>query len=279
MSSLVPASQRAGDAPDGKSATKSSSPRRFGNAPCPLTRGIFNHKKRLMNMLNASAREGLRRALPIVLGYAPVGFAYGVLAVQTGLHPVFAVILSVVLYAGSGQFVLVNMWGAGFGMASIIITVMIVNLRHLLMSAALSPHLVFLGRLQKALFAHELTDETFAVHIAAFSRGQATDATTLFACNLTAHFSWVAVSSLGAMFGSLLRDVRPYGLDYALPAMFLALLVPMCVKRLHVVLAILAAGSSVLFKLAGLNQWNVILASVLAATFGTYIAYRTRRPS
>ena len=219
----------------------------------------------------ASTTEGIKRAMPIVLGYVPVGFAYGVLAVKTGIPPLYAALLSVVLYAGSGQFVLVNLWGMGAGALSIILTVFVINLRHLLMAAALAPHLEPLSRLQKALFAHELTDETFAVHISAFGRGRPADAVTLFSCNLTAHSSWVLGSVLGVGFGSLLSDVRPYGLDYALIAMFLALLVPMCVRRIHVILALVAVLLSVSLKLLGLGQWNVIAAAMIAATLGVFL--------
>ena len=222
-------------------------------------------------------REGAARALPIALGYVPVGFAYGVLAVKAGIPPALAVLLSITLYAGSGQFVFVNLWAAGVGAASIALTVMVVNLRHLLMSAALSPHLAPLSRLQKCLFAHEITDETFAMHIAAFNRGRPADPTTLFSCNVLAHASWVFGGAAGAVFGSLLRDVRPYGLDYALISMFIALLVPMCIQRLHAVLALFAMALSVGLKLAGLGQWNVILATLITATLGVILAKRSGR--
>ena len=93
--------------------------------------------------------EGLRRALPIVLGYLPVGFAFGVLAVKNNIPPGLTVAMSVLMFSGSGQFVFAAMWGAGAGILSIIAAVGIVNLRYLLQSAAQSPWMTGLPRAQR----------------------------------------------------------------------------------------------------------------------------------
>ena len=71
--------------------------------------------------------EGLRRALPIVLGYVPVGFAFGVLAVKNNIPPSLAVAMAVLMFSGSGQFVFASLWGAGAGILSVIAAVFIVN--------------------------------------------------------------------------------------------------------------------------------------------------------
>lgn len=226
------------------------------------------------SLLAPSLMAGCKRALPIVLGYVPVAFAFGVLAVQNNIPPGFAVLMSVVLFAGSGQFVAASLWGAGAGAVSVILMVFVVNLRHLLMSAVLAPHLKPLARWQKFLFGFEMTDETFAVHISAFQQGWGLVLPTLYACNLTAHASWVLGTVLGVVFGSMLTDVRPLGLDYALIAMFLALLVPQCRQRLHVVVALVALVMSISLRLGGLGQWNVILATVAAAILGVWLETR-----
>ena len=88
-----------------------------------------------MKLVSPEIWEGIMRGLPIVLGYVPVAFAFGVLAVKSDIPPAFAIIMSIFHFAGSGQFVAASLWGAGVGAASVILTVFIVNLRHLLMSA------------------------------------------------------------------------------------------------------------------------------------------------
>ena len=144
------------------------------------------------------------------------------------------------------------------------------------MSAAMAEPLAPLKRWQRFLFGCEMTDETFGVHITAFQRGWKLCTATLFTCNLTAHASWVLGTVIGVFCGGLVHDVKPLGLDYALTAMFLALLVPQCVSRLHVLVAIVTAILSLSLKLAGMGQWNVVVATVLGATLGVILLHRNK---
>lgn len=211
--------------------------------------------------------QGVRQALPIVLGYIPVGFAYGVLAQKSGLNLMNAVAMSVIVFAGSAQLIGAGLFGAGAGPLTLIITTFIVNLRHLLMSAALAPRLNGWKRWQIALFGYELTDETFALHTMRMSRHQPSIAET-FAVNVTAQSSWVLGSLAGYLAGGQIADVRPIGLDYALPAMFIALLVPQVVQPIYLMMAVLAGLLSVVLSLLGFAQIHVIAATVIAATVG-----------
>ncbi len=216
--------------------------------------------------------NGIQRALPIVLGYVPVAFAFGVLAVKNDIPPALTIAMSIFIFAGSGQFVAASLWGAGVGAASVILTVFVINLRHLLMSASLATHTQSLKRWQRCLLGLQLTDETFGVHSTAFQRGWKLSLTTLYACNSMAQISWVFGTILGVFFGSLIEDVKPLGLDYALTAMFLALFIPQCQTRLHVLVGLFAGCTSIALKLNGLGQWNVILATILAATLGLFLS-------
>ncbi|MBG0774672.1 AzlC family ABC transporter permease [Oleidesulfovibrio alaskensis] len=240
------------------------------------------------------AGRGMRRAVPIVLGYLPVGFAFGVLADKTGLSPLEAVFMSTAVFAGSAQLIAVGMLataaGAGAAMFSVVLTTFVVNLRHLLMAASLAPYLRRWSRPMQALFAFQLTDETFAMHAVHFQSSKAgngvaalqseyvPDKAETLGLNMTAQLGWVAGSALGALFGGLIGDVKPLGLDYALPAMFVALLVAQVRGRLHVVVAVTSAAVSVGLAYAGAGQWNVILATVFAATLGTVLSGRGGGP-
>ena len=123
-----------------------------------------------------------------------------------------------------------------------------------------------------------LTDETFAVHITALQRGWKLSLTTLYLCNSTTHLAWVIGCAVGAFCGELVNDVRPLGLDYALTAMFLALLVPQCVSRLHVLVALFTTALSIALKAAGMSQWNVAVATILGASLGVLLLYARRGP-
>ncbi|MDR3073187.1 MAG: AzlC family ABC transporter permease, partial [Deltaproteobacteria bacterium] len=109
--------------------------------------------------------RGARLAVPIVLGYLPVGFAFGVLAVQAGMTPATVGLMSFFVYAGSSQLIAAGLLAAHTSTAGIVLTTLIVNLRHLLMSAALTPHLKGWPKPLQVLFAVELTDETFAASL------------------------------------------------------------------------------------------------------------------
>ncbi|MGE4297415.1 MAG: AzlC family ABC transporter permease [Desulfovibrionaceae bacterium] len=217
----------------------------------------------------------LRHAAPIVLGYVPVGFAYGVLAQKNGLGVANTLLMSLLVYAGSAQLIAVGLFGAGVGALSVIATTFVVNIRHLLMSAALAPHLRGWSRPRMALFGYEITDETFAVHATRFARGDTAPGVSL-GINAVCHTAWVASTALGIAFAGLVGDVRPIGLDFALPAMFIALLVAQMRHAAHVFVALFAGAASVALFVGGVTQWNVILATMAGATLGTVLEQWTK---
>lgn len=223
--------------------------------------------------------SALRQTAPVILGYLPVGFAYGVLAQQTGLSPVNTILMSLLVYAGSAQLIAVGLLGAGVSMPAIIATTFVVNLRHLLMSASLAPYLKGWSKRLLSLLTFQLTDEAFAIHATRFANNELGKQETL-AINMLAQSAWVLGSVLGVMSSTLISDVKPIGLDFALPAMFIALLVAQLKKVEHALVAIVGGGLSVLFDQLGAEQWSVIYATVLAATFGVGVeSWRKKQSS
>ncbi len=210
---------------------------------------------------------GARRALPIVLGYLPIGFAYGVLAGKAGLSPLNTLLMSVLVFAGSSQLIAIGLFASGTGPAAVIVTTFIVNLRHLLMAAALSPYLQRWRKPYLAFFAAEITDETFALHASAPSRLQDCKAEVL-SLNLTAQTSWVFGTFLGIVASGLIHDVRPFGLDYALAAMFIGLLVGQCENAIRVITACCSGLLAVGLHLLGWQQMHIIVATIVGATAG-----------
>ena len=222
--------------------------------------------------------SAFRQALPIILGYVPVGFAYGVLAQKSGLSEANTILMSVLVFAGSAQLIAVGLFASGAGPLAVVATTFIVNLRHLLMSAALAPFLRAWSRTRLALFAYQLTDETFALHVGRFARGE-TGATETFGINVIAQCAWVGGTVLGLAASTLITDIRPIGLDYALPAMFIALLLGQLKSRTHLAVAVVAGVLSTALMFAGLGQSHVLGATVIAATFGLGVHTWTSRRS
>ncbi len=227
-----------------------------------------------MRNIPASSRENvwlksLAIVSPIILGYIPIGFAYGVLAKSQGLSGFNTLAMSVLVFAGSAQLIAVGLIGAGASAVSIILTTFVVNLRHLLMSAALSPHLKGWSKPLLALFSFELTDESFAVHSARFPSGGAVDKGETFRINAMAQAAWVCGTALGVLAGDAITDVRPIALDYALPAMFIALPAGQLKGKTHVCAALAAGAVSTGLTLMGVTQWGVIIATITAALAAT----------
>lgn len=208
-------------------------------------------------------------ALPVMLGYFPVGFAFGVLAVQGGMTPLTAGLMSYFVYAGSAQLIAAGLLMAGDSALSIVVTTFVVNLRHLLMSAAVTPYLRSWSKARQAWFSFELTDETFALNLSRFCSVGVRPG-EVFGSNVSAHWVWTLSSVAGAFFGDIIGDVKPYGLDYALVGMFIALLLPYVRIPRKFAAAILGGVFSVALALAGVGRWNVMLATVAAAALAAF---------
>ncbi|HAS87990.1 MAG TPA: branched-chain amino acid ABC transporter permease [Desulfovibrio sp.] len=230
---------------------------------------VMNRQKIKPNSVLVSA---FKQALPIILGYLPVGFAYGVLARKSGISIDNTVIMSLIVFAGSAQFIAVGLIASGASALSVIITTFIVNLRHMLMSAALSPYLKKWSKLEIAGFTFQLTDESFAVHSTRFANGD-THKSETFLINSIAQLAWVGGTVLGIFSSTLISDVKPMGLDYALPAMFIALLIFQIKDKSHVIVGLITGLLSTALALGGAGQWNVIIATLIGATLGTAVKW------
>lgn len=217
---------------------------------------------------------GVKSALPIVMGYLPLGFAYGVLAREAGLSLFQTTMMSLLLYAGSGQFIAVGLMGSAVSAAAIIFTVFLVNLRHLLMSASFIPHLRHYPVPLLGFVSYQITDETYAVAISRFQENPA-DKSWHLGLNITAHGAWVVAGFLGGAFGNLIQNPQQYGLNFALPAMFIALLIMQVKDKPAVLVALIAALFSTAIKYYFVGSWNIILATVIAATLGVLIEWAT----
>lgn len=216
--------------------------------------------------------DGIRTAWPICLGYVPIGLAFGVLAQKAGLSPSAIGFMSVLVFAGSAQFIAVAMLGAGSGIPAIIATTFIVNLRHLLMSSALSLCLKGLHKRWLALFAYGITDESFALNLMKFREGN-WDWKRALTVNHVTNAVWVASTMIGGIVGSLI-PAHAFGIDYALTAMFLCLLVYQLRGRLYVLTGLIAGAAAVVLSLFIPGNSYIVAASVIAATAGLYIRRR-----
>lgn len=220
-------------------------------------------------------RQGLAAAWPICFGYFPIGMALGVLAQQAGLGPVWIGLMSVLVFAGSAQFIGVAMIDAGISAATIILTTFVVNLRHVLMSSALAVPLRGTRRRFLLLFAYGITDESFAVNMTRFREG-GWDRWRALVVHHAANSTWILATVAGAAIGTLIPP-GAFGIDYALPAMFIALLVMQLRGRAYLFTGLLAAVLAVTWKLLIPGDSYIVGAAVLATTGGYLVRRWLRR--
>lgn len=224
--------------------------------------------------LPATFADGVRAAAPVMLGYVPIGFAFGVLARTTGLSVAEVGLMSLLVYAGSSQFIGTGMIGAGTAAPAIISTTFLINLRHLLMSTALVPSLRENASWQNSLLAYGITDETFAVNTAIL-QGRPAKVAYMAGVHVAAQSTWVVASVVGALIGQMAGNTEALGLDFALPAMFVGLLMPNLrgeERKARLVAALVAAALAVaaLVLFPG-NSWAIIAATLVAATLGVML--------
>lgn len=205
---------------------------------------------------------GVRALLPMHLGVFPFGIIYGVVALQSGIPPLAALLMSSIVFAGSAQFLLAQLVGAGAPALLSIGAVGLINLRHALYSASVAPLLAHLPRRWKLLLAYLLTDEAYAAaipHLLEKSPSQ-TAHWILFGAGFALWAGWQLATLIGLLAGSLLPP--DLGLDFALPLTFIAIVVPLIDDRARLVAALVAAGVAV--PLAGLPYKTGLFVAALA---------------
>lgn len=163
------------------------------------------------------------RSLPLMVSVAASGIVFGVLAHRADLSLAEALLMSGLVFAGSAQLVALSMWAVPLPVISLVLAALVVNLRYLLMGAVLHRWLGRLSRLRAYVSLFFLSDETWALSIAAYERGER-DGAFLLGSGLPLYGSWLSATALGYLAGATIKNPAAWGLDFALVAVFTALL-------------------------------------------------------
>ncbi|WP_235609794.1 AzlC family ABC transporter permease [Azospira sp. I13] len=184
--------------------------------------------------------------LPLLLGVAPFGVIYGMVALQSGIPPLAAVLMSSVVFAGSAQFLLAQLIGVGAPLLLMVGAVAVLNLRHALYSASVAPLLGHLSWPWKWLLAYLLTDEAYAAAIPRLldPAHRAVRHWLLLGSGLALWSGWQLSTLAGVLLGQGLPAELP--LDFALPLTFIAIVVPLINSRTRLAAALVAGAAAVL---------------------------------
>lgn len=211
---------------------------------------------------------GVRDSIPLMVGVAPFGLTCGVMAVTSGLSPYEALLMSLLVFAGASQFVSISMLGAGImGWAIISFTTLLVNLRHLLMGASLAPYLLKLPLPQQLLLAFGMVDESYAMTIKQIEK-EGYSADYQFGVSGALYLIWALSTLIGAVLGGYISDPLKLGIDFALPATFLALLIPQLKNRVSLLVFLAAAVLVIPSALYIPGKWYIIIAAIGASLMG-----------
>lgn len=221
---------------------------------------------------------GCRDSIPMIVGILPFGLIYGALASLAGLSLGQALGMSLLVYAGSAQFIAISLLTLGSGMVVILLTTLVVNLRHVLYSAALQPYVGKLSQRWRVPLAFGLTDETFAVVQRRYLARGMTDHGQWYHAGvaLALYLSWVSSSLVGALFGQSVPNLAGWGLDFAMLATFIGIVVPALRNQPQIASALVAGAVALLC-----HAWPYKLGLMAAALSGIAVGVwlERRKPS
>jgi len=216
---------------------------------------------------------GARAEIPLLIGVFPFGMIYGALALNAGLSASAAQSMSSIVFAGSAQFITTELVHQLTPGPVIVLTIAVVNLRHMLYSASLAPYLASLSTRWKVLLGYLLTDEAYAPTAIHYEKEGVTPwgHWFLLGAGLALWTNWQISTGLGIFLGTAIPE--SWSLDFALPLTFIAMVVPV-LKNRPAIAAAISAGVVALVAYSLPYKLGLILAALVGITVGTVLEGR-----
>jgi predicted branched-subunit amino acid permease len=227
--------------------------------------------------MNPDFLAGVRRAIPVILSAAPFGLLFGALAVDNGLTVFQAALMSAVVYAGSSQMVGIELFGHHAPAWIIAFSIFVVNARHLLYSATTGRHFAGFSGLQKAAAFFFLIDPQFAETEREMEKKGGFSFAWYMGMGLTFYLIWLGLTILGALFGKLLPEPKPWGIDFLLTIYFLGLVMSFRGRPFWLPVVIVSALASVLAHKTVGSPWHVSLGALAGVAFAAAFGAREKR--
>jgi 4-azaleucine resistance transporter AzlC len=219
--------------------------------------------------LAESRRQLLLDALGIAVSAVGFGFVYGLAAREAGFSPIEVIAMSTIVFAGAAQFAAVGYVSTGLAWPAIVLLTALLNARHLLYSAALAPWLRQVPIWRRAVMAHLLTDEAFALTIAHFQRIGRTDERGFWIAAIASTFiPWNLATFAGSVLGGQIPDPNRFGIDIIFPAAMIGLAVGLVTGRRELVAAIVGAGVGVVMALLTSPPIGIVAGGLVGPAVG-----------
>ena len=205
--------------------------------------------------------------MPIEISGFAIGIVFGTLAGQAGFSIVEAALMSALVFSGAAQFVVLGLWASPLPVVTIVLTTLVVGLRHLLMGAALGPVFSKLSSLKAYGSVFFMADENWALTMGEFSKGRR-DAAFLLGGGALMALAWTVSTLVGVLFGSAIVNPARWGLDFAFTAVFLALIVGMWKGKSDLLPWTVAAAVAVAAHAWLPGEWYILLGGLAGSLAG-----------
>lgn len=206
-------------------------------------------------------RRGLGDIWPAAVAAMPIGLLFGALAAGKGLSPLEVLLMGALVFAGGAQFAAVELWATPAPIGALVFSTLLINARHVLMSASLAPKLTGFSATQKFLGLYYMADENWAL---AERRARTHRLTPAYWFGMALPFvaCWLTTSTLGATIGAAMGDPRRFGADFAFTALFIALVAAFWKGRVTA-WTVAAAGisSALTYRFVG-PPWHVLVGAL-----------------
>jgi 4-azaleucine resistance transporter AzlC len=208
--------------------------------------------------------SGVKDTLPMIVGGIPFGIIFGAVAVTSGLSPAATLGMSLLVFAGSAQFIGAGLFAQGVGSAVIVLTTFVVNLRHALYGASLAPYVRRLSHRWLLPLGFWLTDETYAIVIRRYQQPDESPYKHWYhlGSSVAMYSDWQLSTLVGVVAGQQFKGLADLGLDFAMVVTFIGIVVPLLISRPMLVCAITAGGVAALAN--GLPHKLGLMAAALA---------------
>lgn len=212
---------------------------------------------------------GMRATIPLVLGAIPFGIIFGALAITSGISAGGAVGMSLFVFAGSAQFIAAGLVAGGTGIAVIVLTTLIVNLRHALYSASLAPYMRHLPQRWLLPLGFWLTDESYVVVISRYRQPDDSPYKHWFFLGsaLFMYINWQLCTVIGIVAGQQIPNANEWGLDFALVVTFIGMVVPLITNR-ATLLAVVVSGVTALLTYGLPNRLGIMVTAIVGISTG-----------
>jgi 4-azaleucine resistance transporter AzlC len=232
---------------------------------------------------NASRTSELRRGflamIPLWAGVAPFAVAFALLARTAGFSAIETQALSLLVFAGGAQMAIVTLYAGGASAVAIVLTVLVLNLRHVLYGLSLSRQLGRQTRPPLPFLAFMLTDEAYGVTVRDRLDGRGGGPGFFLGACLSLYSVYNLATLTGALAGRLLPDPHRLGLDFIFPLCFLALLLPLLRNWRQGVVAAVSALAALLLSRVTAGGITILLAAITAAALGVALDHLGARPT